>query len=376
MFLLMVLSLAMILATFFLVPILCMSIYVLKGPRKIKLSTDLPYVSIILVTRNAGDVICDKLRNTLSLDYPKEKLEVIVFLDGSTDDTSKKAESCSAENVTILSGKEHIGKHNGMNVASRHCKGELLAFTDVDVTLGRDSLLKIVRYFGDKKVGGVCGNKLIAKKNYNLEDAQDTYMKLAGKVKLIESHVESISSNDGTLYVIRKELFRDVPPAVTDDLFVCLTVVAQNYRFMYEPGAKAFMDVPSTNPGHEIRRRRRIVSRSLRGIFIRNETLNPFKYGSFAISLFVNKVLRRLNPVFLLLLFITSLTLAPQNDVIKGILFLQLMFYCLAASYLTPIKRLPVIGKAASFSFYFSLGNYGTLMGVIDFLAGRKIAKW
>lgn len=366
----------MFLSTFLLIPILYMSIYILKGPKKFNFSSDLPYVSIILVTRNAGDVICEKLRNTLSLDYPNDKLEVIIFLDGSTDDTLKKAESFSSGNVTILSGKEHKGKYNGMNVASRHCRGQLLAFTDVDVTLGRDSLLKIVKYFGDKEVGGVCGNKLVVKKNHNLEDAQDAYMKLSGKLKLIESYVESISSNDGTLYVIRKELFRDIPPAVTDDLFVCLTVVAQNYRFMYEPDAKAFMSVPSKEPGHEIRRRRRIVSTSLRGIFIRNETLNPFKYGSFAISLFVNKVLRRLNPVFLLLLFITSLALAPQNTVIKGILLLQMLFYCLAVLYLTPVKRLPVIGKVASFSFYFSIGNYGTLIGVIDFLAGRKIAKW
>lgn len=372
-------SLIMIGMMFLATPILLRAVYFIRGGKKVAYSDALPTVSLILVVRNAEDIIEDKIGNMLSLDYPAEKLEIVIVSDGSTDATESKARAFARENIHVFSSASHEGKIHGLNKAAVKCSGELLAFTDGDVVLERDSLLKLVKYFGDPEVGGVCGDKVVVKDNSKLEHAQHAYTKFAGSIKLLESRVGSISTNDGTLYVIRKELFSEIPPAVTDDLYVCLSVVRQNHLFMFEPEARAYMSAPSRDTVHEIRRRRRIVSQSLRGIFLLREVLNPFKHGAVSFSLFFNKVLRRLLPVFLILLFMSSMVLALHYPVIRVFLVMQTAFYLLALSGFLIFQHIPkvkMITKTASLAFYFCLGNYGTMLGLIDFLRGRQITKW
>lgn len=360
-------------------PIMLRLLYFISGKKHVICSDVLPMVSIVLVVRNAEATIESKIKNTLSLQYPHDKLEIIIFSDGSTDETEQKAKAFTEKNVRIFSSSAHEGKNNGINEAVKKCSGEILVFTDADVILDTASLLKIVKYFGDPLVGGICGNKVVVKDNSRLEDAQDVYTKLSGSIKWLESQIGSISSNDGTLYGIRKELFRELPPAVTDDLYVCLSVIRQNYRYMFEPEARAYMSAPSVSPAHEIRRRRRIVSTSLRGIFLLKEVLNPFKYGAVAISLFINKVLRRLLPVFLITLFLSSAVLSPCCMIVKTVLAMQTAFYLLALLYVILFQHLPkikLITKISSLSFYFCVGNYGTLLGLIDFFSGKRTTKW
>ena len=185
--------------------------------------------------------IADKLRNSLSINYPREKLEIIVFSDGSTDDTEDIVKQYEAGGVRLLASKEHRGKIEGMNMAVKMSRGEILFFSDVDTVLEKDSILNLVRYFGDPEVGGVAGRQTIYKDNLDLEKAQKDYKRFDTTIKSLESRIGSISSNDGTLYAIRKRLFHPIPPAVTDDLYVCLSIVKQKYRFIYEPEVKAYI---------------------------------------------------------------------------------------------------------------------------------------
>jgi cellulose synthase/poly-beta-1,6-N-acetylglucosamine synthase-like glycosyltransferase len=372
-------SLASILSMFLLPHLLLRLKYLIKGEMPAAFSTEQPVVSLIIVARNAGGSIEEKIRNSLSLNYPQDKLEIIVFSDGSTDDTLLKAQAFAGRNVRVFSSESHEGKINGMNEAVKKSSGRLLAFTDADVMLDADSLSKIVRHFGEPSVGGVCGNKVVVKNNIGLEHAQGVYTEMMGSLKQLESMTGSISSNDGTLYVIRRELYKDMPPAVTDDLYVCLSVVRQGYRFMFEPRALAFMSAPSKDPAHELKRRRRVVSTSLRGIFMLRDVLNPFRYGIFAINLFLTKVLRRALPVFLILFFLSSLSLSFKYRPAAWILIMQAAFYSLALAYGAALRHLPkikYINRIASVAFYFCIGNYGMLLGLGDFLRGRRIAKW
>jgi cellulose synthase/poly-beta-1,6-N-acetylglucosamine synthase-like glycosyltransferase len=372
-------SLSMVLAVFLLPPLMFALMYLLKSKKPARYSSDLPRVSLVVVARNAEDVVESMIKNALSLNYPADKLEIIIFSDGSTDKTEMKARALASRNIHVFSSLSHEGKNSGINQAVMKCSGELLAFTDIDVVLAPDSLLFLVRHFGDPAVGGVCGNKIVIKDNNRLEDAQSVYTKFASYLKSMESRTGRISSNDGTLYVIRKELFRELPPAVTDDLYVCLSIVEQNFRFLFEPEARAFMSAPSKNLEHELRRRRRIVSTSLRGIFLLRKLLNPFEYGAFSISLFINKVLRRFLPVFLILLFVSSILLAFHNPIITSMLVLQAIFYLVALFYGVFLQHMPFLRPArriASLAFYFCIGNYGAFNGLIDFLSGKRITKW
>ncbi|MEK6672491.1 MAG: glycosyltransferase, partial [Nitrospirota bacterium] len=256
------LSLTCILLVFLINPLLIWMLYRLRGAKEVKIANIRPSVSLITVARNAGGQIADKVRNSLSLDYPREDFEIIIFSDGSTDDTEEVVRPFVNENIRLLVSLEHRGKISGMNRAVEASKGDILFFSDVDTMLEKDAIVNLVKYFGDPEVGGVAGRQTIYKDKQDMEKAQRDYKRFDTSIKSLESLTGSISSNDGTLYAIRKSLFRPIPPAVTDDLYVCLNVVKQKYRFIFEPDVKAYIKGSSRDIAHEIQRRRRIISTS------------------------------------------------------------------------------------------------------------------
>lgn len=364
---------------FLLNPLIIRIVYIIKGRKTVKYSSALPPVSFVIVTHNAAKLISDKINNSLSIDYPVDRREIIVFSDGSTDETESRVRPFCDKKVYFLSSPYHEGKNSAINKAVDKASGEILVFSDVDAILEPKALLELVKYFGDPDVGGVCGQRVIAEDRKELKRAQSDYIRVDSTIKKLESSVGSISSNDGKLYAIRRCLFKPIPSSVTDDLYACLSVVKQGYRFLFEPHARAFIAIPSRNPGHEIKRRRRIVSTSLRGIFLMRELLNPLKYGLFSISLIINKIVRRFLPVFLVSLFLSSLALCVHSPLIGLFLLLQLSFYILAFAHWALLRHLPglrIVKRLSSLAFYFCLGNYGTLLGLIDFLRGKRIIKW
>lgn len=331
-----------------------------------------PEVDFIIVVRNGEGGIERKLRNTLALRYPSEKLRVLVYSDGSTDGTAEKATAVGGESVRVVADPVHDGKNISMNKAVRECSGDVLVFSDADAELRDDALELLVPYFADAQVGGVSGNKVIRGKGGGVAGAQGLYNRFSSALKRIEGRTGSVSTNDGTLYAIRRTLFRPVHPAVTDDLFVCLSVIDQGCRFVYETAATAVIDAPSKSIAHEFRRRRRVVSRSLRGLYINRSVLNVTRHGQVAVSLLCNKVLRRFLPVLLLLLFLSSAALARRHGLIALIFAAQVLAYGVAVLYLVAGAG----GRFAKAAAYFLVANGGTLLGLVDFLRGREMAKW
>jgi len=304
------LSLLSILLIFVLYPlsVLVISLFIKKTNRRT--SREKITLSHIVVVRNGEKIIIDKIKNCISMHYPPERYEIIFFSDGSTDETERIIRSYKTDRFKLLSSVSHCGKHNGLNEAVSISSGEIIVFSDADALLSPEALKKIVRHYADPKIGGVCGQRIIREEEAEMKVAQEEYIRFDSFIKILESKIGSITSNDGKLYSIRKKLFRPIDPAVTDDLYCCLSIIKQKHRFIFEPEAKAFISIPSRNTSHEILRRRRIVSRSLRGIFSMKELLNPFRYGFYSIGLAINKLLRRMLPVFLLILFVSSLILS------------------------------------------------------------------
>jgi cellulose synthase/poly-beta-1,6-N-acetylglucosamine synthase-like glycosyltransferase len=236
--------------------------------------------------------------------------------------------------------------------------------------LAEDALEHLLGHFADEDVGGVCGQRVLGEPGPFLGGAQGRYVSMDSLVKKIESVNGSITSNDGKLYAIRKECFRPIPGTVTDDLFVGMNVVAQRKRFIFEPRARAFIRTPSRGTAHELSRRRRIVARSLTGIFLMRRLLNPLRFGRYSVGLAINKVTRRALPVCMLAILATSALLAASSMVLQVLLWLQVAFYVTALSHLA-LRR-----KVTSVAFLFCLGNLGTLLGLVDFLRGKRVAKW
>jgi glycosyltransferase involved in cell wall biosynthesis len=225
-----------------------------------------------------------------------------------------------------------------------------------------------------------------------MEAGQRGYLRFDSLIKTLEDRNDSITSNDGKLYAIHRTLFAPIPEGVTDDLYVALGVTARGYRFRFAPAARAVIPPPVHSPGHEIRRRRRIVAQSLRGIFRMHSLLAVQKHGIFAIGLFINKIVRRLLPLLL-----------PAWGCAALLLWQQHVFYALAALVLPSsiliallypfVETVPsrcqstknaslqyrsahLLTRLSSVSAYFWLGHIGTLLGLLDALCRRTITKW
>lgn len=342
--------------------------------------TEFPTISLLVAVRNGTALIARKVKDTFEQNYPGEKLEIIVFSDGSTDDTMSILDAIDDPRLRVMCSDKHIGKAAALNRAAEQANGEILVFTDADAILAPDALSSLVRHFSDPEVGGVCGQRRIARGSDGLREAQSRYIEFDSLIKRAESRTGSISSNDGKLYAIRAALFTPIDPAATDDLYTALATVRQGKRFVFEPRAVAAITKPSRDVAHELSRRRRVVCRSLHGIWMNRVLLNPFRFGFFSLELLANKIVRRLLPFCLILLLISTILLCFVHPFFVLVMVAQLSLYTLALSYPYMARPLPKafepVQRAASTACYFCAGNLGTLLGVLDFLQGRKIDKW
>lgn len=338
-----------------------------------------PLVTLVVAVRNGERLIEKKIINSLNLDYPEGKLDLLFFSDGSTDKTEAIIKRYTHRGVRLCTASTHRGKNHALNAVMGHTRGEIIVFSDADALLVPDALKKLVRHFGDASVGGVCGRRGIVKEAAPLKEAQNDYIRMDSVIKRLESRITGITTNDGKLYAIRKELFCPIAEGVTDDLFVALTVRKQGKRFVFEPEGKAEICLPSRSPGHEIERRRRIVTGSLRCLLIHRALLNPFRHGFFSLGLLANKVFRRGMPFFLIIIFITTFFLSSLATLFTLLFLLQtgcyLVSFCHPLLWRTPKAPGP-LSKISSTGFYFCIANLGTLLGVVDFLLGKKVTRW
>jgi cellulose synthase/poly-beta-1,6-N-acetylglucosamine synthase-like glycosyltransferase len=180
-------------------------------------------------------------------------------------------------------------------------------------------------------------------------------------------------------------MFKKVPDGVTDDAFISLSVIRQNFRFIFEPNALVFIKVPSRSAWHEVVRRIRIVSTSFNGLKMNRKLFNPFQFGVFAVGLFINKILRRLLPFSLIFLLLISFKWSMDGlTLAKIVLSIQIVGYSISFLYpmfcrLRSISNNFVIKslvKLSEVGFYFCLGMIGTLLGLLFFLLRIKITKW
>ena len=338
----------------------------------------LPQISLITVFHGAGPLLSKKLENALSLDYPRDRLQVILFSDGP-DQASQEQVRAFGHGFLYGSSETRAGKNRALNEAVAMATGEVLVFSDLDAVLDEDALKRLLSALADPSVGGVCGQRRVADRPEDFKSSQATYVRFDSLIKILESRTGSISSNDGKLYAIRRSLFRTIPDGVTDDLYTCLSVVGQGARYIFERAAVATVRTPSREPAHEIQRRRRIVCRSLTGLFLNRAVFNPIRFGLHAVRVAVNKGVRRLLPVCLLLLLVGSAVLSVHSVCATVLLWAQIAFYAFALAGWVLYRLTWTCGAATQFfavAFYFCVGNVGTLLGVIDFLCGKRYVTW
>lgn len=336
----------------------------------------LPKVTILIVVRNGEALLSSKIQNCLALNYPDDRLDILCVSDGSTDRTEEIINNAGPL-ITPLILKEHHGKNRCINFAMPMISSEIVLLTDTDAILERNALLHMTARMSSPQIGGVCGQKIVDAKGKAIGAAQSLYARFDSYIKEQESITCSISSNDGKIYCVRTELFPFLPDGVTDDFFAALSIVESGHCFVFEPKALAYIPMPSQHRSHEIIRRRRIVTGSLHAITLKRSLLNPFRFKLYAVSLFINKVLRRMLPLSLAGLLFSSIFLAPFSKMMMALLIAHLCVYLLIGLH-RPLEHYgpSFIRKASFVGYYFFIGNLGCLLALWDIFRGKKINKW
>ena len=361
-------------------------ILILRGlllPRPYKQDDITPSVSLIIAAYNEAGVIEEKLKNTLSLDYPPDRLEIIVASDGSTDGTDEIVKRYAERGVRLLA-LPRGGKIPALNTASSQAKGEILVFSDANSMYAPDALRALVRPFADPKVGGVAGNQcyLPADKQSLGGIGEQLYWNFDQYLKEIASRAGNAISATGSMYAIRRSLFEPIPTGVTDDFMISTNVIKKGYRLVYALDARTYEPV-SSDTGMEFKRKVRVITQGLQAVMLHRQLLNPFRYGFYAVQLFSHKLLRRLMAIPLIVLFVTSLLLVSISLFYEIAALAQSAFYGLALigiviervgpAYPRPLKPL---FRMLSIPYFFCAVYISSLVAVLNLLRGNRIELW
>lgn len=343
-----------------------------------------PRVSVVIAAHNEAGAIGARVDNLLALDYPPDRLEIVIASDGSTDGTVEEAERTDPR-VRILD-LPRTGKASALNAAVAASSGEILVFSDANTAYAPDAVRRLVRSFADPEVGGVAGNQVYLPSSASsgptdpagataVGEGERSYWDFDRIVKDAESLAGSVISATGAIYAMRRELFREVPDGVTDDFVTSTRVVAAGRRLVFEPTAIALEPVAGSG-AREYRRKVRIMTRGLRGVAVARGLLDPRRHGFYAIQLLTHKVLRRLMAIPLLVIAATSLTLWDDGPIYRLAVVGQVAVYGLGAIGLALGGRRA--GRRPWFSIpaFFLLVNIASLHALWNLLSGRRIDRW
>jgi len=334
-----------------------------------------PAVSLVISAHNERHVIRAKLHNSLLLTYPRELLQVILVSDCSDDGTDEVVREFAPQGVVLVRQKERLGKSAGLNLALPACTGSVVVFSDANAIYQPDAITKLVTHFDDPAVGYVVGNACYVESKGGTPSAKSEglYWKLETWLKQNESQFGSLVGGDGAIYAIRRHLYSPLRPTDINDLLNPLQIILQGYRGVYERLAVCTEEAGNSFE-KEFRRKIRIVGRSLNAVRRAARVLLPWNNPRHWFALVSHKLLRWFVPVFLLVLFFTSVALS-HVAFYRYATYLQAFFYSLAMLGWAVEKR-AASPKLLYISYYFCLVNLASLFGIVQLCRGALSPTW
>ena len=325
-----------------------------------------PDVSIIIAARNEEENLPAKLENLRLLDYPKDRLQIVIASDGSTDRTASiLREQGSSISPVILD--QSNGKACALNEAVKRATGDILVFQDVRQLVDPDAISELVCCFADSTVGAVSGELLLeTSADEPAPDALGIYWKIEKIVRKLESESGSVVGVTGAIYATRRELYTEMPSGtILDDVFVPMHVARAGKRVVFQPSAIA-RDQLFSEKGKEFSRKVRTLTGNYQLLQLAPWLLSPANPLLF--RLISHKLLRLLVPLLLILMLMASaLSIGPFY---RSIMWLQILFYALAAvGMLSPtFRRFKPVAVASTFVML----NAAAVLAFYNCIAGRN----
>ncbi|MGK0446489.1 MAG: cellulose synthase/poly-beta-1,6-N-acetylglucosamine synthase-like glycosyltransferase [Polaribacter sp.] len=340
-----------------------------------------PEVTLFIAAYNEKDYVAEKMKNTLSLDYPKEKLNIVWVTDGSDDGTPDLLKGYP--NTTVHHLDERNGKIGAMNRGMDFVKTPIVVFSDANTNLGKESIRRIVNLFSYPTVGCVSGEKRIIEKETDIASGagEGIYWKYESTLKKWDAELYSVVGAAGELFAIKTSLYRHVEKdTLLDDFIISLRIAQEGYTIQYDPEAYA-IETASANVKEELKRKVRISAGGIQAVVRLRSLLNIFKYGTLSFQYISHRVLRwTLTPLCLLVLIPISFILAYEEGIFNAVLYpilfwLQIIFYCIALLGWFLENRSTRI-KAFFIPYYFFIMNLSVILGFLRYMNKSQSVNW
>lgn len=335
-----------------------------------------PRLTFLITAYNEEKNIGTKLEQTLTLDYPRDKLEVIVASDGSTDRTDEIVRGFAARGVRLVRVEGRVGKTETQNQAVKQATGEIIIFSDATTRYEHSAVRNLARNYADPKVGAVSGRyEYFNPTGASIGVGSILFWKYENLIKRLQTDIKTITGCCGCIYSVRRAAYVPLPADIISDLVEPLKVVEQGYRIVFEPEAIAFEET-TEKVREEFNMRVRVVTRGMRGLLYMKKLFNPFRYGFVSFQLFSHKVLRWFVPLFLLVAFVANVFLAGRgNRFYDAALVLQAAFYLLALLGLL-VEQRNILAKPFTVPLYFMTVNIAALVAMYRIWKGYKAVTW
>jgi cellulose synthase/poly-beta-1,6-N-acetylglucosamine synthase-like glycosyltransferase len=332
-----------------------------------------PSITLIITAYNEEKRMRKKLENTIKLDYPRDKLQVIVASDGSTDRTNDIVRDFSDRKIELLDVKDRKGKENAQKEAVMAARGEIIVFSDVATILDPAGVREIVSNFADPAIGCVSSeDRMIEEKGGG--GGEGFYVRYEMWLRELECSVNSVVGLSGSFFAARKEVCEDFSPKMQSDFRTLLSSMRKGMRGISDPRAVGYyQDIKDKS--REFDRKVRTVVRGLTVFFHNLEFLNVFEFGLFSYQYVCHKLLRWLVPFFLLVAFITNGIIAGSSKWFFGCFVAQIVFYAAALLGIAGKDGLSslVVAKVPGF---FVLVNASILVAWLKYLRGERLTMW
>jgi cellulose synthase/poly-beta-1,6-N-acetylglucosamine synthase-like glycosyltransferase len=336
----------------------------------------MPTVTIIITAYNEERDLEAKLENTLALDYPADKLEIIVASDCSNDRTDEIVRAYEPRGVRLHRQSARLGKTAAQNAAVELARGEIILFSDATTHYQPDVLRAMTPNFADPSVGCVAGRLIyVDPGDSGVGHAARSYWGYEVFLKERESCIYSLIGVSGCLYAVRRAAYVPLYHEACSDFIIATKMVEQNLRAVYEPLAVCTEET-NRQSDRELRMRVRVISQTFTDLWRHRAMMNPLRSGFYAVQLVSHKVMRYLVPFFLIALLVSSAVLASNS------LFYALAFGAQSGGYLAAalawlLERVGgVQHRLLALPQYFVLANLASLLAWYQFLRGERYAHW
>jgi poly-beta-1,6-N-acetyl-D-glucosamine synthase len=337
----------------------------------------LPTATVIVAAFNEEDFIEEKIKNTLSIQYPPHAIQYIFVTDGSADATPNIVQKYPQ--IRLMHSEERKGKIAAMHRAMETVTTEIVIFTDANTYLNSKAFINIAKHYQIQNVGGVSGEKRVAINEIGDAAASEgLYWKYESTLKSWDSEMYSVMGAAGELFSVRTNLYTPVKAnAIIDDFMISMEIVKKGFRIIYEPNAYA-VENGSENVSEELKRKIRIAAGGIQSIVWLKSLLLPFKQPLVSFMYISHRVLRwTVTPFFMITCFVLNMVLMKQQNSVFYYLIgiAQLLFYSLAIIGWYFEQR-QIQKKAFFVPYYFCMMNYAVIAGLNRYFKGNQSVLW